>query len=968
MASTFAAGSSLHPPPSAFSPSLSSLQGVLSLLDGEAADEAVVLNALRMVHDQLALLYYEVAQHVPALESLASSSSASKPVQQMASLVLAKLFFHVQQPERSIPHVLRSGLDLSLDQDSLYVQTMTTQLVDRYLMCRDPAIEPFIDSFIRQSIAAGELESALALSVESRRGDLVQAILSHDRSGELLGFALELLAAAPQGGSSRGDFCTHVLGLVCQRQLELSPVDLGVLSECYGEHSALIAASDALSNEDKAQLQARAQQGDRLRHLRLLFSSHRNRADLQILERSRSHLSSGLSLHHQALTAANALMQCGTTCDALLRSDLQWFGAATNWAKFSAVASVGVVHHGQRDPLPLLDSFLPRPSVSTGEYSEGGALYALGLIGSYPSHHRPQRSDDDDDHRVESMLVKALGHGSEVVQHGACLGLGLWLLGRGRDAHIDAVKTVLYADSAVSGEAAALSLGLLCYGQRNQQLLSELAEYARETQHEKISRALAVAFALMHAESADDDDGNNGFVEELLRDDTDAVRRYGGTLAVALSHANTGSVSALATLLRLAAGDPSDDVRRVAVAGLGIVVGSSAKHRDALPELIDPLLRSFNPHVRYGAALAASFAYAGSGDERVLAMLKPLVKDLVDFVRQAGLLAQAIVLQQHPEASSRELRQTLAGCIRGKYEDPLVRYGAVLAQGLVDAGGRNAVLTTQSGRVVGGGKCPVAGLALFLHSWFWWPLVHGLSLALVPTALVCFSLDEGHADASGGARFPKITGALKCQPSLVAYPEPLKPLEQTSAKKPIAAAVLSTSSTKRRRHLSDDANNDEDDDAEASSAVAGSDSKRKDEGKPAEPQAMQLDEPDTTPIENFGRIPLWMADRVSVPQLPLFDPFGAHLVFPPSSADGRSKGDDTAVEYLVLEELKPESLSMGSDSSYQPLNPNKAEPMSQRRLSPDAPMPKPFKFDPNKEKDDEDAGDGSTEDSRDMEQ
>jgi hypothetical protein len=42
----------------------------------------------------------------------------------------------------------------------------------------------------------------------------------------------------------------------------------------------------------------------------------------------------------------------------------EWLGRATNWAKFSATAGLGVIHRGR----------------SGSPYSEGGALYALGLI------------------------------------------------------------------------------------------------------------------------------------------------------------------------------------------------------------------------------------------------------------------------------------------------------------------------------------------------------------------------------------------------------------------------------------------------------------------------------------------------------------------------------------------------------------------------------------------------------------
>ena len=40
------------------------------------------------------------------------------------------------------------------------------------------------------------------------------------------------------------------------------------------------------------------------------------------------------------------MMHSGTTVDAFLRENLDWLGRATNWAKFSATAGLGVIHRG----------------------------------------------------------------------------------------------------------------------------------------------------------------------------------------------------------------------------------------------------------------------------------------------------------------------------------------------------------------------------------------------------------------------------------------------------------------------------------------------------------------------------------------------------------------------------------------------------------------------------------------------
>lgn len=75
----------------------------------------------------------------------------------------------------------------------------------------------------------------------------------------------------------------------------------------------------------------------------------------------------------------------------------------------------------------------------------------------------------------------------QVIQHGACLGLGLAALGTADQQIYDEIKNVLFTDSAVAGEAAGISVGLLMVGTASEKA-RELLSYARETQHEKIIR------------------------------------------------------------------------------------------------------------------------------------------------------------------------------------------------------------------------------------------------------------------------------------------------------------------------------------------------------------------------------------------------------------------------------------------------------------------------------------------------
>lgn len=80
-------------------------------------------------------------------------------------------------------------------------------------------------------------------------------------------------------------------------------------------------------------------------------------------------------------------------------------------------------------------------------------------------------------------------------------------------------------------------------------------------------------------------------------------------------------------------------------------------------------------------------------------------------------------------------RKDIEKCIKDKHEDVITRFGALIAQGLIDAGGRNVVATmfSKTGAVKQGAA---VGFLLFTQMWYWYPLLHGISLALMPTDLV----------------------------------------------------------------------------------------------------------------------------------------------------------------------------------------------------------------------------------------
>ena len=120
-------------------------------------------------------------------------------------------------------------------------------------------------------------------------------------------------------------------------------------------------------------------------------------------------------------------------------------------------------------------------------YSEGGALYALGLI---HANHGGEHAD---------FILEALKNTqNEVVQHGACLGLGLSAMATGRDDLVDdLLKRVIYeTDNAIAGEAAGIATGLIRVGHGSAQCIEEMLQFAHDTKHEKIVRGIAMGVAL----------------------------------------------------------------------------------------------------------------------------------------------------------------------------------------------------------------------------------------------------------------------------------------------------------------------------------------------------------------------------------------------------------------------------------------------------------------------------------------
>lgn len=528
--------------------------------------------------------------------------------------------------------------------------------------------------------------------------------------------------------------------------------------------------------------------GEVTAELYLDFLCSKNKSDTYLLKKIKLALDARSSVCHSALVFSNAIAHSGTAIDNFLRDNLDWLARATAWAKFSATSCLGVIHGRHTwSALNLLSPYLPSSSTArsaaAAAYSEGGALYALGLIAATGSREAKLTTSGNEPTTAKDYLLRSLRGAdmNDIVKHGACLGLGLatmasWDGGDAENDYYEELKNTLVMDSAIASEAAGLGMGMVALGSGSSKVCEEMIAYARETEHEKITRGLAIGVALVCY--GREDDATDTI--KTMMEDKNPILRYGGMYAVALAYCGTADNKAIRLLLHSAVSDVDDDVRRAAVIALGFVL---FRHAKMLPHIVGLLAESCHAHVRYGAAMAIGIACMGTGMPVAVNMLEKLTSDASDFVRQGALIGLSMVLMHHTEKrspKSSEMRKTFEATWSAKLEDVITRFGAVVASGVMDTGGRNGViaLTSATGHPR---MSAIVGLAIFTQFWYWYPLVHFIGLSIKPAALICLNRD---------LKMPKLKVQCNADEELFAY-VPVGPPEKPKDTNTAPKAVLS---------------------------------------------------------------------------------------------------------------------------------------------------------------------------------
>jgi len=188
-------------------------------------------------------------------------------------------------------------------------------------------------------------------------------------------------------------------------------------------------------------------------------------------------------------------------------------------------------------------------------------------------------------------------------------------------------------------------------------------------------------------------------------------------------------------------------------------------------------------------------ACAGTGMKEALTLLDPMTRDNVPFVRQGAFIALAMILIQVSEKNEpkvKEVRQQLMEIIGDNYkqQSPMAKFGAIIALGIIDAGGRNMTiaLSSRSGHM---NFSAIVGIAIFVQYWYWYPFLLFLSLSLTPTAIIA---------VNAKLEMPQYKIKSNARPSLFAYPAEVKEVEEKTVK---AVPTAQLSITKKQQQRKD---------------------------------------------------------------------------------------------------------------------------------------------------------------------
>lgn len=809
--------------------SLTTAAPLLALL--KEKDAEVKAYALQSINEGVDQFWSEVSNDLPEIEALYDDNGFQD--RKMAALIASKVYYNLGEYESAVKYALAAEEKFDIDEKTQYVETIVSKSIEMYIKLAteiynksgeqvnlDPKLTIVFEKMMTKCTQANEYKLALGIALEAFRLDVVKSILQERLGEDQEGGSMKLMSYVLTAATTtvfNSKFKDEILRLLFDLLMPLKNADYFITSKVVvnlNDPELATQLFEKLHDEEQIEvsyqiafdLVSSASQHllEKLHHnlsersydsglLEILtgiptcdyyntFLLNKKNIDISLLNKSKSSLDGKFSLFHTAVSVSNGYMHAGTTDNSFIKANLSWLGKAQNWAKFSATASLGVIHKGNLiDGKKVMAPYLPG-SRSSSRFIKGGSLYGLGLIYAgfgrdivdYLKTHLIENSGTTGDEDVDVLL------------HGASLGVGLAAMGTANNEVYEALKDVLYNDVATSGEAAAFGIGLTLLGTGDETAINDLFTYAQETSHGNITRGLSMALALINygrQEQADE------LIDKMLASENSLIR-YGGAFSIALAYVGTGNNKVVKKLLHLAVSDSNDDVRRAAVTALGFVL---LRDYTTVPRIVQLLAESHNTHDRCGAAFALGIACAGKGLQAAIDVLEPMTKDPADFVRQAAMISLSLVMIQQTEKMNPKvasINSHFLSVITNKHQEGLAKFGACVALGIMNAGGRNVTIQLENAETGTLDTKSVVGLAMFTQFWYWFPMAHFLSLSFTPTTIV--------GVRGSDLNIPKFDMNCYAREDVFSYPKMFEESADKEVEK-VATAILSTTARAKAR-------------------------------------------------------------------------------------------------------------------------------------------------------------------------
>ena len=749
--------------------------------------------------------------------------------EKLLALILSKLYYNLEDYTEAVEWALKSEDSFDIKEKSLYVNTILKKMLDKYIEIRkhnffnrenlkplDKRINAIVENVFNNCLNNNRLYQALGFCVESYDLDrLTKAIESSKDIIKNLNFVYEIAQKYVVNKEYNAVLIDHILKLLikhaqkeymeitsCQFFLNnsdaLANTLLNILNEEPDPSIAYQIAFDLYDNQNPSYLRQLTQTirtknteknlnlGEKIENLEKILTGEISREivlktlkkfnhfDLKSQEELMKSVEKGGSIENLGVILTNSFSNSHTGNDEFIKKNMAFVTKATNWARFVATASLGVINMGNiKNSRTVMRDYLPGGSNSRSIYCIGGAYYAIGLIHA--------GTNDQEIMAFFNEAISGPGNNKEAIQHGIYLGMGLVAMATHDQDLYERVREGIYSDDALIGEAAGYAVGLIMVGSKDPGAIDDLLKYVHDTQHEKIIRAIAIALALIVYNAGEAADA---LIEQLSRE-KDPILRYGAMYCIGMAYCGTGNTEMLQKLIKFSVSDVSDDVRRAALINIGFL---EVRNPDILFEnlkVIGLLSESYNAHVRFGAAMAIGISCAGSGKVKPYKVIEPLFTDPHYLVRQAALISSGLIFSQttlKQEEGIKEFTENLQKILDDKNEHLLIKFGAMISKGLMNLGGKNCVINLVSN--TGENKMKsIIGMCLFTQYYYWFPMIHMLNLAVCPTFL--FNLDDK-------LKVPINYKMLsKAKPSVFGYPKEEEKDKKKKEEK-VESAVLST--------------------------------------------------------------------------------------------------------------------------------------------------------------------------------